>query len=311
MTTKTRERLFAGGMTVGLLLLFWLLAAGVEIQRRSSNLRELTFSDGFKPAMTRHAPARPEITPESPTVVRRQVAVLPEGVNMHPSLLMPRQPIQTRKLEVQGHGIQLNPKARPFESQHTEIPQRPSPTSLLLSASSTTELSLIERTQPMLETAALTERATTKKMTLSSRANTPKDTARILRTEESEKIVQWMQLSQSELPRGIKRHVEYQSGAVTSVASLDYGDETVEIYLMVRLPSQELHVVIVRGNSTYYVVDPSFKREGRRFRVGTALRTDGEITAITSEERAASHENARHHYDVFLAWWDQLNVTLQ
>ena len=89
------------------------------------------------------------------------------------------------------------------------------------------------------------------------------------------------------------------------------GGELWEIYLMARLPSEELHVVIVRDLRTYYVVDPSFRREGRRFRVGVARRSGNVITAITSEERAASSHDAVLHYDVFLAWWDQTQRMLQ
>ncbi len=80
---------------------------------------------------------------------------------------------------------------------------------------------------------------------------------------------------------------------------------------MARMPSEELHVVIVRNSATYYVVDPSFKRDGRRFRVGVARRSGGQITGITSEEHAASSSEAVLHYDVFLAWWDELRLTLQ
>lgn len=139
----------------------------------------------------------------------------------------------------------------------------------------------------------------------------PSHANRVLKTEEAKKIVQWIRVTESELPPGIRRHVGYQPGNLSATAFLEHEGESWEIYLMARMPSEELHVVIVRGNATYYVVDPSFKRDGRRFRVGVALRSEGQITGITSEERAASSSDATAHYDVFLAWWDALRLTLQ
>lgn len=134
---------------------------------------------------------------------------------------------------------------------------------------------------------------------------------RVLKTEEAKKIIQWIRLTESDLPPGIKRHVGYQSGNLSATALLEHEGESWEIYLMARMPSEELHVVIVRGSATYYVVDPSFKRDGRRFRLGVARRSGGQITGVTSEEHAASSSEATAHYDVFLAWWDELRLTLQ
>jgi len=311
--TKVNERLLAGLMTTGVLLLFWLVASAIEIHQHSPEVTELPFSDGFQmEAFPTNPPTSlSEIIPELPTVMRRKIPQLPEIMDRQVSFLTPRQRMQTSELEARNHSIQLTPQTRSLQSHEAEIVQRDSPTtSLSISANvSPTKTSLEERRQTLLESTAITKRAESKKMTLNTA--TLRDTTRVLETEATEKIVEWMTVMQSELPPGIKRHMDYHPGTVTSFASLEYGQESIELYLMARMPSEELHVVVVRGNTTYYVVDPSFKREGRRFRVGVAHRTDGVITAITSEERAASHQSALHHYDVFLAWWDQLNVTLQ
>ena len=67
---------------------------------------------------------------------------------------------------------------------------------------------------------------------------------------ETNAIVAWMRLSESELPPGIKRHVEYQPGNLTAVAELNHEGEAWELYLLVRMPLRELHVVIVRDDSS-------------------------------------------------------------
>ena len=140
---------------------------------------------------------------------------------------------------------------------------------------------------------------------------TPARPERVLQNAEAKKIIEWMRLTRSELPRGIQRHVDYQPGNLSASSTLEQANEIWEIYLMARMPSEELHIVIVRGEASYYIVDPSFKREGRRFRLGVVRRSSGEITGITSEERAASSAEVSLHYEVFLAWWDKLRLTLE
>ncbi|MCY4171551.1 MAG: hypothetical protein OXE59_02260 [Bacteroidetes bacterium] len=307
MKSRTRQRLFAGLMTVTLLLLFWFVASWVEIHPHTTDVRALTFSGSSTPVVA--ASSTSEIVSESPTPVRRQRPQLSKAMESKTSLLLPPQRMQASTLDIRSQRLQLTPQNRSLQIPKSEIVQRSAPT-ISLSAPPQ-KLSLVNRRQDRLETTDVTSRVEPKKMTLMTKSQPSRDTTRVLEADAAEKIVQWMQLSQSELPRGIKRHIEYQSGTVTSVASLNYEGEAVEIYLMARLPSKELHVVVVRENTTYYMVDPSFKREGRKFRVGIAHRTNGEITAVTSEEQAASNQNALHQYDVFLAWWDELNVTLQ
>ena len=128
---------------------------------------------------------------------------------------------------------------------------------------------------------------------------------------DRDRIIDWMRLKPVELPPGIKQHIEYRPGAVTSVASTVHEGATYEIYLMARLALQELHVVLVTGETSYYLIDRSFQREGRSFRLGTVRRSGDAIMGIVSEERAAASPEAQVFYSIFLAWWDAEILTLQ
>ncbi len=123
-------------------------------------------------------------------------------------------------------------------------------------------------------------------------------------------LTRWMQLRPAPLPPGIHRHVEVLEGDLTAVATLTQDGVAYEMYLMARLALRELHVVLVRGSLSYYLIDRSFQREGRSFRAGTVRRSGGVITGVVSEERAAASPEAQHFYQVFLSWWDAERLKL-
>ena len=314
MKMKVRERLLACTMTGMLLLLLWWLAAWIEMHSHTFETRQLSFAESrVPPAMDTSTPAvSPEIHPEAVSIPRSQIPEIQASMQTRTSLPNPKQRTKTGSLQLRPREIPLHPVGRTAERSPAAVKARSRPGSpkLTLPNVSHAELPANRLPSPQAEI-KVAERAVLHGIPLEIKDSEPKRSKRVLKEEEAKKIVQWMQLSESELPAGIKQHVDYQPGNLSSTAHLEYEGEIWDIYLMARMPSEELHVVIARGNATYYVVDPSFQREGRRFRIGTARRIKGEITGITSEERAASSQDAVLHYDVFLAWWDTMRLTLE
>ncbi len=314
MKMKARERLLACTMAGMLLLLLWWLAAWIEVHSHTSEMQQLSFAESRVPAAidTSTPAVSLEIRPEAVSIPRSQIPEIQASMQREKSLPNPKQRTQTGSLRLQPREIAPHPVRRIAERSPAAVKARSRPGSprLALPSASHAELPANRPLSPQAKI-KVTERAELHDIPLEIKGNKPRRTNRVLKEEEAKKIVQWMQLSESELPAGIKQHVDYQTGNLTSTAHLEYEGEIWDIYLMARMPSEELHVVIARGNATYYVVDPSFQREGRRFRIGTARRINGEITGITSEERAASSQDAVLHYDVFLAWWDTMRLTLE
>lgn len=123
---------------------------------------------------------------------------------------------------------------------------------------------------------------------------------------EMEKLLEWLRQNPRELPPGVKQHVNYQSGNLASTVSFEAkGGSIYDLFIMVKEEIMEVHVVIVSGEDTRYLVDRSFTEEGRFFRVGSAQR-DGEntITSIRSERRPLG-EQSEEFYEVFLSWWEK------
>ena len=125
-----------------------------------------------------------------------------------------------------------------------------------------------------------------------------------------DELIRWMRLRPGELPSGIKRHTDWRAGNLTSKAVITREGETYELYLLARAPIREIHVVLVTGSKTYYLIDRSFRKEGRKFRTGTARRSEAVITGVVSEERAAASPEAAHFYNVFLSWWQRERLRL-
>ena len=310
MKIKTQERLLACGMTAALLFILGLIATWVELRSQPPRLQQLSLTESFASVTSLPSSAPPSVAKPATPVLRRRTPRILESIQSERSVSAPTQRVLPTTLQLQQKNIPLESVHRNIDGTSVAVTARVSHTSSALSPSVSQHAEIQQNLRQTPRAATeVTGRSDPPNMSLG--IERPPHSSRVLKTEEAKKIIQWIRVTESDLPLGIKRHVGYQSGNLSATALLEYEGEPWEIYLMARMPSEELHVVIVRGHATYYVVDPSFKRDGRRFRVGVARRSGGQITGITSEERAASSSEATVHYDVFLAWWDKLRLTLQ
>ena len=308
MSTQTKERALACAMTAVIILVLWLVAAWVEVQSRTPELRELPIVEGFESAVIRST-VSPSVPKESITTppVERRIPQMTQAALALPPLPIPVRRAAPSPVLRQEAGIKLEVSRSTTETSSAGVTTRMLPQSL--EVKSQRGVQAAEQHARQTSSISVTQRAAAPNTAL--RMSTPARPERVLQNAEAKRIIEWMRLTRSELPRGIQRHVDYQPGNLSASATLEQANEIWEIYLMARMPSEELHIVIVRGETSYYIVDPSFKREGRRFRLGIVRRSGGEITGITSEERAASSAEVSLHYEVYLAWWDKLRLTLE
>lgn len=305
----TQDRILACGLTAVLLFVLWLIALLVEVKSRTPELRSLSLTESFESVRTHVSNPVPEKIPSASSMSPPPTPEMPESMTIHRPVHMPTPRTNANPLDP----LPVEPASIPLERSVN----RRSAELIARSRPDVSELSINHSSRPILERPRRSTLRT--RMGVSERSesvqklepNTTTPSDRVLRKHEEKKILEWMRITASELPPGIQRHIGYQPGNLSATAELVHQDEVWEIYLMARLPSEELHVVVVRGQATYYIVDPSFQREGRQFRMGVARRTQGEITGVTSEERPASSKDAALHYDVFLAWWDAEQWTLQ
>lgn len=118
-------------------------------------------------------------------------------------------------------------------------------------------------------------------------------------------LEEWMSGHPAELPVGVKVHLNHQPAYQTAVDRFRVGAREIELYLMFNPSVQELHIVMVEGDRSVYLIDRGLRSEGRSLREGTVRRWEGEIVAVDSRSGAASGERTREFYDIFLAWWER------
>lgn len=114
----------------------------------------------------------------------------------------------------------------------------------------------------------------------------------------------WMTRNPADLPVGVKVHLRQQPTFLTAAMPLVSGDREIELYLMFNPGLRELHIVLVEGDRSVYLIDRGFKEQSRSLREGTVRRLDGEIVAVDSHAGAASSDRAGEFYSIFLSWWE-------
>jgi hypothetical protein len=117
-------------------------------------------------------------------------------------------------------------------------------------------------------------------------------------------LASWMRQHSAELPVGVRVHLNYFPSLLTAAEPFQAGDRQFELYLMYNEALRELHIVLVEGDHSVYLIDRGFQARSRSLREGIVGRIEGEIMTVDSQRRAASDERAQEFYNIFLSWWE-------
>jgi sulfopropanediol 3-dehydrogenase len=121
---------------------------------------------------------------------------------------------------------------------------------------------------------------------------------------EADRLALWMRSNPDDLPVGVRVHVNYEATFLTSTATFRDEGRNWELFMMFNESLRELHLVLVEGARSVYLIDRGFQEESRSLREGTVRRTGGSIVAVDSRSGTPSGERARDFYNVFLSWWE-------
>lgn len=123
----------------------------------------------------------------------------------------------------------------------------------------------------------------------------------------ADRLASWMRENAAPLPVGVRAHVNFQPSFLTSSVPISAEGREWELYLMFNESLREIHIVLVEGDRSIYMIDRGFQEESRSLREGTVRRLDGQIVAVDSRSASASGERAQDFYNVFLSWWESVN----
>lgn len=113
----------------------------------------------------------------------------------------------------------------------------------------------------------------------------------------------WMRSNPAELPVGVRVHMNYEPSFLTATSVFASEGRSWELYLMFNESLAEVHVVLIEGGESVYLIDRGFQEQSRSLREGSVRRAGGEIMAINSRSGAASGARSTEFYNVFLSWW--------
>ena len=121
---------------------------------------------------------------------------------------------------------------------------------------------------------------------------------------EADRLAAWLRANRSPLPIGVRVHMNFEPSFLTAAVPVVADGKRWELFLMFNETLRELHIVLVDGENSVYMIDRGFQETSRSLREGTVRRSGGQIVAVDSRTTAAG-ERAREFYDVFLSWWNQ------
>lgn len=121
---------------------------------------------------------------------------------------------------------------------------------------------------------------------------------------EADRLTTWLRSNPSPLPVGVRVHVNFEPTFLTAAVPFNSDGRRWELYLMYNEALSELHIVLVEGDRSVYLIDRGFREQSRSLREGTVRRVDGTIVAVDSRTAAPSGDQAREFYNVFLSWWE-------
>ncbi|MDE2770860.1 MAG: hypothetical protein OXI44_06760 [Bacteroidota bacterium] len=232
MSTQTKEQALACAMTAVIILVLWLVAAWVEVQSRTPEIRELPIVESFESAVIRStvSPSVPEESVTTPSVERR-IPQMTHAASTTPQVSTPVRRAASSSVLRQEAGIKLEVSRAATETSLAGVTTRMLPQSLEIKSERGVQAA--EQHARQTSSISVTHRATAPNTAL--RMPTPARPERVLQNAEAKKIIEWMRLTRSELPRGIQRHVDYQPGNLSASATLEQVNEIWEIYLMARI----------------------------------------------------------------------------
>jgi hypothetical protein len=124
-------------------------------------------------------------------------------------------------------------------------------------------------------------------------------------------LADWMRENSATLPVAVRRMMtdgRWDDNYLTSKTSFHVGNREYTLLLMTREELKEVHIVLVHGNDAIYLIDRGFQQESNYLRVGQVGFRGGEIAEVDSEMRDAGREHTEQFYQIFLSWWNSINM---
>ncbi len=314
----TNKRLItdrAGGLliTAFLLLLIYVMAAWSDISPNEYATRIISFTNTVAPtpvAATSSEPASATVTPTAVTMPKRaEITLDPVRIDLdRPTLTRSRvtpDAIQSKSILATDLNSQ-RPSTRQRNSGllgiRRRVPRGLSSQSVLPTVDPSLELPETNTLDvPLPETDIPEVRETVD----SPDVRVFDDSSLSTESEQTKEIVQWVIKHHIDIPSVVQRHMDFESGDRTSMDTIMVDNQPIEIYIVVRSGYNQLHVLLIDGDQSYFYINRGSRDQASRFRVGQVSRQgDFLLSRIISQERRISSDESQMFYRIFSDWWN-------
>ena len=124
-------------------------------------------------------------------------------------------------------------------------------------------------------------------------------------------LAEWMKRNPAHLPSAVRRLMgdgRWDDSFLTSRTSFRIGDRVYELLLMSKEELKEVHIFLVQDRTAIYLIDRGFQKDSNFLRVGQVGFRNNEIAEIDSEMRDAGRQYTEQFYQIFLSWWNSVEL---
>jgi hypothetical protein len=128
-------------------------------------------------------------------------------------------------------------------------------------------------------------------------------------------LVEWMRRHPSPFPPAVKRLMTQEGwdpNFLTSEVRFSVGDRFFRMFLMCKEELYEVHICLVEGVKSTYLIDRGFQERSNYLRIGEVnVQEDGSILAFGTQREASSDVRTKEFYQIFLSWWDTVKEEVE
>jgi len=310
------ERAVGASITIGLLIILFLLASWSDVSSSEYKSKIISFTNVVaSPSVLSivEAPSTPEAVP-APTV-------LPKKAKITLTPTTRRSPPKLNATEVQARAqisrsLRAPTLSTPTARVRTQVPEtggvrRRVPSGLSSQA-------LLPSAHPSViappsRRVAEVDVAEEEKPEVREEVEAPEirvydESSLSAESEETKEIVEWISQHQTDVPLVVCAHMNYEEGDKASGVYITIDGRKVEIFLLSRAGYEQLHILLVDGENSYLFINRGMSDNASRFRIGEVNRTNNVITAIDSQEREITSDESQMFYSAFMDWWETTKI---
>lgn len=125
-------------------------------------------------------------------------------------------------------------------------------------------------------------------------------------------LIRWMRDNPATLPAAVRRAMtdgRWGLDYLTSRVLFFIGERQFDLLLMCKEADLEVHIFLIEERSDVtYLIDSGFRQQSNSMRRGGVDYYNEDIVQVDSQMRPAGRQQTEQFYQIFLSWWNSLEI---